>query len=129
MRLKLLTPGRRHIDAEVTKVVADGSHGAFVMLPRHADAVVPLPPGVLGWDDAEGGRHWAGHDEAALVKCGAIVTVAAWRVAVADDLAEVRRMVREVFLAPDEAERAARGALARLEVGVMRRLMEMERAG
>ena len=126
MRLELRTPDRALVDAETLRIVAEGTHGAFVLLPRHADIVVPLPAGVLGYDDAAGARHWVGHDEAVLVKCGAAVSVAALRAVVGDDLGDVRRRVRDDFLAFAEHEAAARGALARLEAGLLRRLLEME---
>jgi F-type H+-transporting ATPase subunit epsilon len=126
MKLDLMTPERRLAEEEAVKIVAEGSHGAFVLLPRHADAVIPLPPGVLGWDGAGGVRRWVGHDDAVLVKCGEVVSVAARRAVLGDSLEALRRTVRREFLAYAEHERDARRALARLEAGVMRRLMDLE---
>ena len=127
IRFTVLTPDAVLLEAEAAKIAAEGTHGAFVLLPRHADIVVPLPAGVLGWDDAAGTRRWIGHDEAVLVKCGPAVKLAARRAALGDDLAALREHVRDAFLAFAEPEHAARMALTRLEAGVLRRLLDLER--
>lgn len=127
IRFTVLTPDEVLLESDAAKIAAEGTHGAFVLLPRHADIVVPLPAGVLGWDDAEGTRRWIGHDEAVLVKLGPEVRLAARRAAQGKDLAALRDLVRDAFLAFAEPEHAARMALSRLEAGVLRRLLEMER--
>lgn len=126
MKLTVRTPTRTLVDAAAGRIVAEGLHGAFVLLPRHADLVAPLPAGVLGYDGEAGERVWVGHDEAVLVKCGPAVSVAALRALVGPDLDGVRRRVRDDFLAFAEHEAAARRALGGLEASLMRRLLEME---
>jgi alternate F1F0 ATPase F1 subunit epsilon len=128
VKLILRIPTKALIETETGKIVAEGTHGAFVLLPRHADIVAPLPAGVLGYDDPGGGRVWVGHDEAVLVKCGPTVSVAALRAALGPDIDRVRRTVREEFLVFAEREAAARGALGRLEASLMRRMLDMEMA-
>lgn len=128
MRLVVLTPDERLFDAEVVKIVAEATNGSFGMLERHVDTVAPLTPGILTFEDRDGGTGYFGLDEGILVKCGDEVSVAVRRAARGADLAELRRIVREEFQAYDAQERAARGALARLEAGVMRRMLELERS-
>ena len=126
MRLKLLLPSRVLVDEEVTKVVAEAENGWFCLLPRHADFVAALVPGILIFTTTGGAEGLVAIDHGMLVKCEAEVLVSAWRGVTGDDLESLRAVVEREFLALDDRERAARGALARLEAGVVRRFVEME---
>lgn len=125
MRLKVLLPSRVLVDEEVTRVVAEAENGWFCLLPRHADFVAALVPGVLVFTTAAAERFVA-IDHGTLVKCQAEVLVSAWRGATGDDLGTLRAVVEREFLTLDDRERAARSALARLEAGVVRRFVELE---
>jgi F-type H+-transporting ATPase subunit epsilon len=126
MRLKVLLPSRVLVDEEVTKVIAEAGNGWFCLLPRHADFVAALVPGVLVFTTAAGAEGLAAIDHGVLVKCETEVLVSAGRGATGDDLGSLRVVVEREFLALDDRERAARSALARLEAGVVRRFVEME---
>ena len=128
MRLIVLTPDEQLFEADVVKIVAEATNGSFGILERHVDIVAPLTPGVLTFDNPDGGTGYFGVDEGLLVKCGGDVSVAVRRAVQGRDLAELRRVVREEFLAYDVQERAARGALSRLEAGVMRRMLDLGRS-
>lgn len=127
MKLVVLVPEARLFDGAVAKVVAEATTGSFALLPRHADLVAPLVPGVLVYETAEGETGYFGVDEGLLVKCADEVSVAVRRAVGGRDLAELRRLVEEEYLALDEEERVARSALARLEAGVVRRMLELDR--
>lgn len=129
MRLKVLSPTRVLLDREVRKVVAEGLNGCFGMLPRHIDFVSALAPGVLVYEAEDGRELYLGTDEGVLVKCGGDVTVSTRSAIPGDDLHTLRDMVRERYVELDERERAARGALARLEAGVVRRFLELREFG
>ena len=49
MRLRVVTPVRPIVDAEVTEVVAPGSEGEFGVLPLHVTFLGGLRPGVLSY--------------------------------------------------------------------------------
>jgi F-type H+-transporting ATPase subunit epsilon len=114
------------VDEEVTKVVAEAENGWFCLLPRHADFIAALVPGVLVFTTISGADRLVAIDHGTLVKLGAEVLVSAWRGATGDDLATLREVVEREFLALDDRERAALSALARLEAGVVRRFVELE---
>lgn len=126
MRLKVLLPSRVLVDEAATKVVAEAENGWFCLLPRHADFVATLVPGVVVFTTEDGAERFVAVDRGLVVKCEAEVLVSTWRGARGDDLASLRAVVEQEFLALDERERAARSALARLEAGVVRRFVEME---
>jgi F-type H+-transporting ATPase subunit epsilon len=127
MRLLVYTPDEHVFDAPVVKVVAEATNGSFGMLERHIDMVAPLTSGVLEFQGEDGETGYLGLDEGILVKCGGTVSVATRRAVRGGSLADLRRLVEEEFLVFDEEELIARRALARLETGVVRRMLELER--
>ena len=126
MRLAVLLPSRVLVDEEVTKIVAEAENGWFCLLPRHADFVAALVPGVVVFTTADGAERFVAIDHGILVKCAAAARLSTWRGTRGDDLASLRAVVEREFLTLDDRERAARSALARLEAGVVRRFVELE---
>lgn len=127
MRLVVHVPGALLLDRAVTRVEAEGPDGFFTMLPNHIDMVSALRPGLLRYVTPDGAEHFLGVDEGVLVKCGAEVRAALRGAVQGDDLASLRGAVARQFIALDEHEQGARSALARLETGAIRALMETER--
>lgn len=127
MRLEVFTPTDRLVSTEVSKVVAEGVEGSFALLPRHIDIVAALVPGLLSYVDDSGQEAFLGVDEGVLVKCGAQVTVSVLGAFRSPDLMQLRLEVERRFLTLDEHERNARTALARLEAGAIRGVLEIER--
>ena len=127
MKLVVFTPEERIFEGEVAKVVAEATNGSFGMLERHIDIVAPLTAGILVFEDSDGTTGYLGVDEGILVKCDNVVSVAVRRAVLGRDLPGLRRVVAEEFLAVDDQERVARSALARLEAGVIRRMLDLER--
>ena len=126
MRLKLLTPVEIAVDREVCKIVAEAENGFFCLLPRHADFVTALVPGILFYTLHEDDERLVAVDEGTLVKCGAQVLVSTRHAIHGSDLQSLSTVVERVFLDLDERERQARSALARLEAGTVRRLGQIE---
>ena len=125
MRLQVLLPSRVLVDEPVRKVVAEAENGWFCLLPRHADFVAALVPGILIFTSTGGAESLVAIDHGMLVKCSAEVLVSAWRGARGGDLESLREVVAHEFLELDDRERTARSALARLEAGVVRRFVEL----
>lgn len=125
MQLKLLSPTRIVADAAATKVIAEAENGFFCLLPRHVDFVAALVPSILAWWDADGHEHVAAVDAGTLVKCGDEVLVSVRDAVVGENLETLQDTVENTFLRLTEHERQARGALARLEAGALRRFTEV----
>ncbi len=125
MRLKLNTPNEITIDLAVTKVIAEGTHGSFCLLPKHVDLLAALVPGLLSWEDENGGEAFAAVGEGILVKRADEVLVSAQAATPGGELAELQRIVREEFSKLDQRERAAHAAVAKMEASFLRRTMEL----
>ena len=127
MRLEVLTPTALVVDEPIVKLVADGPDGLFALLPRHIDMAAALVPGLLAFVTVGGEERFLGIDEGVLVKRGAAVRISVLDAIASADLASLRAEVARRFLGLDEQERAARTALARLEAGAIRHLLEIGR--
>ena len=129
MRLKVLLPTEVLLDKEVAKVIAEAENGSFCLLPRHIDFVAALVPGLLSFTLDEGHEEFLAIDEGILIKCGAEVLVSTRTAVRGPDLGALRHTVEERFRHIDEREKQARAAVARLEVDLVRRFMELGEHG
>ncbi|HKK29225.1 MAG TPA: F0F1 ATP synthase subunit epsilon [Alphaproteobacteria bacterium] len=129
MQLKIVTPAETFLEETVQKVVAEAPNGAFGLLPRHIDFVSELVPSVLVYQRAEEEEErFVALNTGTLVKCGDNVLISTRTAIRGDDLETLRSQIRETFLQIDEQERVARSALARLEAGMVRRFIDLEKA-
>ena len=129
MRLKVLLPSEVLIDEEVAKVVAEAENGSFALLPRHIDFVSALDPGILSYESLEGEERFLAVDGGILVKAGPEVLVSTLNAVISTSLRELRETVETQFRVLSEQETSARSALARLEMGFIRRFLELGRQG
>lgn len=127
MRLKVLLPAEILIDQEVVRIIAEAENGFFCLLPRHIDYVTVLVPGLLSYTASDGNEVFVAIDEGVLVKRGAEVMVSTRNAVVGADLGELRQTIEEQFRMLDEREKLARSALVRLEAGMVRRFIDLER--
>lgn len=126
MRLIVALPHRIQTDANVTKVSAEGIHGAFTMLPRHLDHVVLLGAGILSYTIEDGDEYYVAVEEGVLTKVGDEVRVSTVAAVFGDQLGELYRSVDEAFNRLDKRDRTTRDALARIEKHVIQQLFEFE---
>lgn len=129
MRLRVSLPDRIVVDEETTKVVAEAQNGHFGLLPRHIDFVAGLVPGIFSYWPLDGRERYLAIDEGTLVKVEQLVLVSVRSAIPGDDLETLQQTVQAQFVDLDEHRRAARSALARLEAGVLRRLIELREEG
>jgi F-type H+-transporting ATPase subunit epsilon len=122
LRLRVFLPTETLVDAQVVKVVAEAEDGAFCILPRHADWVAALVPGILVYRTAGGEERLCALDTGTLVKVGDDVRIACFNAIPGADLERLRQTVQETFEDLAEHEREARSALSRLEAGTLREL-------
>lgn len=125
MHLKLMLPTEILVNQAATKVIAEGSHGCFCLLPEHIDLVADLVPGILSFESATGEEVFLAVDRGVLVKCGSEVLVSVRNAVRGESLETLQEMVQQQFRTLDEREKLARSVLARLETSFVRDLMEL----
>lgn len=127
MQLKVQVPGEIFIDEPVQKVIAEAHNGFFCLEPRHVDFIAALVPGLITYVAEDGEERVLATDEGILVKCGPEVLISAFSAVLGKDLETLRESVTKYFSIQSEEERLARSAAARLEAGIVRRFIEMEK--
>jgi len=126
MRLLLSEPTRVSLDEEVSKVVAEAENGSFCLLPRHADFLAALVPGLLSFTRPAGEEVFLAVDEGLLVKEGDTVFVSTRHAIEGGALSELRQRVRKEFKVLDERQRAYQTASASLEANFLRGFLDLE---
>ncbi len=125
MKLKILLPFRLFAEKSgVTRIVAETRQGAFGILPRRLDCVAALVPGILIYEVEGEGEVYVAVDEGVLIKTGPDVLVSVRDAIAGNDLGELREAVEREFVLLDEKEQAVSSVLAKMESGLIRRLVE-----
>jgi F-type H+-transporting ATPase subunit epsilon len=127
MQLKIQVPGEIIINEAVQKIVTEAHNGYFCIEPRHIDFVSALMPGLITYVDKEGKERILASDEGILVKCGREVLISTFSAIPGKDLETLRQAVTDYFSRQTAEERMARAATARLEAGIVRRFIDMEK--
>lgn len=127
MHLKIQVPGEIFLDEPVQKVIAEAQNGYFCLEPRHVDFVAALVPGLVTYIDKDGTERFLASDEGILVKCGHEVLISTFSAVPGTDLETLRQAVTHYLNRQTAEERVARTAAARLEAGIVRRFIEMEK--
>lgn len=124
MKLRVCAPTEIVLEDEAREVVAEALEGSIGILPRHVDYVAVLEPGILLYETPSGEERFLAVDRGLLVKRGDRVDVSVRDAVRGEELADLRRAVRERFVHLDEREHASRRALAQLEARFIRRFLE-----
>jgi len=127
VNLLLSVPTGVLVDERVVKVVAEADFGSFAMLPRHADVVALLVPGLLAYHTEDGEEVFVAVDHGVMVKTGAQVRAACQRAVVAGALGNAEAVMRERFAQRSEQQKRVRSALIQLESQVLQNVAELRR--
>ena len=106
------------------RIVARTMQGSLGLLPHRLDCKAALVPGILCYETEAEGEVYLAVDRGILVKAGPEVSISVRNAIGGSDLAALGAAVKREFLAVDAQEEAVRSALAKMETGFMRRLME-----
>jgi F-type H+-transporting ATPase subunit epsilon len=128
MQLKVQVPGEILIDEPVQKIIAEAQNGFFCLEPRHIDFVAALVPGFITYLAEDSSEQLLASDEGVLVKCGKEVLISTFSAVPGHELETLREMVTSYLDSKTEEERLARSAAARLEAGIVRRFIDMEKS-
>lgn len=122
-----MVPTEMVLDVTVSRVTAEALDGSRGFLPRHIDFVTVLDTGILAYTSESGSEGFVALDGGVLVKKGREFLVSTAGAVCAPSLGELASLIRRRADELDAAEREARGTLARLEAGLVKRLLELIR--
>lgn len=125
MNLKVLLPFEVFAEKTgVLRVVADTNQGSFGLLPNRLDCVASLSPGILVYETAAEGEAYIAVDEGVLVKTGLDVFISVRNAIRGTDLRQLHAAVDREFLSLSQRERNVRSVMAKMESGLIHRLVE-----
>jgi F-type H+-transporting ATPase subunit epsilon len=128
INLKVLLPFQIFLEKKgVTRIVARTFQGGFGILPQRLDCTAALEPGILTYETESEGEVYIAVDRGVLVKAGADVLVSVRNAIGGMDLDKLHEAVKREFLNLDEQEKSVRTVLAKIEGGLIRRLMDFQR--
>lgn len=128
MHLSIFLPTKHLLDEEVGKVKGESQTGEFCLKPRHIDYVTSLRPGIFSYTTILGREHFLAMDQGILVKQGDQVKVAAHR-AVTGELGQLFQEVNKMLAENKDKEALNRSAIAKLEIGFLKRFLEFSHRG
>jgi len=128
MHLSIFLPTSHLLEEEVLKVNGESTSGEFCLKPKHIDFVTALTPGILSYVTTSDREHFLALDQGILVKQGDQVKIAA-RNAVSGELGSLSQEVDKMLDENGEREKQNRSAVAKLEVGFLKRILDFSHRG
>lgn len=127
INLKVLLPFQVFAEKkDVKRIVAHTLQGSLGLLPHRLDCTAALAPGILSYETEADGEVFLAVDQGVLVKAGDNVLVSVRNAIGGADLDKLHEALKREFLTLGEQEQSVRSALARMESGFIRRLMEFQ---
>lgn len=124
MNLKVLVPFQIFAErAGVLRIVAETHQGAFGLLPHRLDCVASLSPGILVYETAAEGEAYIAVNEGVLVKTGLNVFISVRNAIRGSSLEQLHAAVEREFLSLTDHERNVRSVMAKMESGLIHRLV------
>ena len=123
MHLSIFLPDTRLFELDVRKVKGESLAGEFCLKPKHIDYVTALTPGIFSYVNTQERECFLAMDQGVLVKQGSEVKIAT-RNAVPGELGSLSREVEKMLNENAEKEKQNRSAVAKLEVGFLKRFLE-----
>jgi F-type H+-transporting ATPase subunit epsilon len=124
INLKVLLPFKIFAaKTSVLSIVAETREGSFGILPHRLDCVATIAPGILTYQTDAEGTVYVAVDEGVLVKTGMDVLVSVRNAIGGTDLSQLRETVEQEFLTINEQEQSVRSVMAKMESGLIRRMV------
>lgn len=121
--LEIFLPTAKFLEEKVAQIRGEGLDGEFCLKPKHIDYATALRPGIFSYVSATGKEHFLAIDHGILVKQGPEVMIATRRT-VAGELGQLEKEVENMLTEREEQEKQSRSAVAKLEIGFIKRFLE-----
>lgn len=127
MNLTILLPFQVFAEkVGVSRIVAETPDGSFGLLPNRLDCTAALTPGILMYRTKQEKDVYVAVDEGIMVKTGPDVFVSVRHALGEASLQQLRDAVEKEFRALDKHEQDVRRVMAKLESGLIQRLVSFK---
>lgn len=126
MRLKVYSPVGVILETPVTQVDFESIDGFYTLLPRHMDMVSALKPSILSYK-TNGNQLYIACNQGVLVKKGEDVSVSTKLAIMGTDLKQLQKTIEVDFKEMEQQRKEANLTMARLEIGLTKGLMALNK--
>lgn len=129
MRLKVFSPTGVVLDELVRKVDAEALDGYWTLLPKHVDFVTALKAGIVTYQLESGTKAYVACNEGILVKKKDQVCISTKLAVLDTDLEKLTKTIEQDFKQMQQERKEVSATLARLEIGLTKGLMRLNKEG
>ncbi len=126
IRLKVMMPTHVVLQTQALSVNVDALGGARGFLPHHIDFACNLQSGIISYIDEDKQEGFVALDGGVLVKKGQNLFISTPDAVASSHLADLEDFIARKAEEDRKLERSSRGTVARLEVALVRRMMELQ---
>ncbi len=125
MMFKVFSPTGILLDTKILKVDFEAIDGFFTLLPKHVDFVSALKPGILSYTTMDKKTRYMACNQGILVKRGDEVHLSTKLGILDDNLEQLKKTIEVDFKEMEEMRKESNKAMARLELGLTKGLMQL----
>ncbi len=125
MILKVYSPIGIVMEKEIQKIDFEALNGYYTLLPKHVDFVTAMPPNIVKYQTTDNALHYMACNHGILVKQGDIVSMSVQKAILNDNLKTLTEAIQTEFKQDEEERKEVNTAMARLEAGLTRGIMQL----
>ena len=125
MILKVYSPIGIVMEKEIQKIDFEALNGYYTLLPKHVDFVTAMPPNIVKYQTPDDKIHYMACNHGILVKQGDTVSMSVQKAILNDSLATLTNAIQTEFKQDEEERKEVNTAMARLEAGLTRGIMQL----
>lgn len=122
--LNIFLPHTIFYQVKAIKIIGEGLHGRFAILPKHADFVTPIVASVL-MVHASDKLIYIALDSGLLVKTNQQVKIVTRQAVLGDSLDQLNIWLNEISDKESELEKEAKSALEKLEINAFKQFAKL----
>ncbi len=127
MILKVYSPIGVVLDVEIQKMDFEALNGYYTLMPKHVDFVTAMPPNIVKYQTTDNKNHYMACNHGILVKQGSLVSMSVQKAILNDSLDTLTDAIQNEFKKDEEERKELNTAMARLEVGLTRGFIKLNK--
>lgn len=129
MQFKVFTPIGTILNLPVKKIDFEGLGGFWTLLPKHADFVNALKPGIVTYTTEQDQESYIACNKGVLVKKGGEVCISTPLAIMDNNLQTLTKTIAVDFKQMEEERKEVNMTMAKLEIGLVKGLQSLKSEG